>query len=144
MTAGTGVIHSEFNASATEPVHFFQIWIVPSAEDLEPSYQQFAYEPSEKTGRLRLIAGPERDTNPPSAFLHQDARLYAALLSSGDSLSYPIVSGRHAWVHCAGGNITVDGLALTDGDGVGVSDQVSLALRGAGVGGGELLLFDLA
>ena len=144
MTAGTGVIHSEFNASAKEPVHFFHIWIVPSAEDLEPTYQQFAYEPSEKAGKLRLIAGPEHHTSPPSAVLHQDARMYAAVLGAGESIAYSFVPGRHAWVHCAAGDITVDGLAMKDGDGVAVSDQPSLSLQGAGSRGGELLLFDLA
>ena len=144
MTAGTGVIHSEFNASKTEPTHFFQIWIVPSAEDLEPSYQQFAYSPSEKSGTLRLIAGPERDTTPRSAFLHQDARMYAAVLAAGESIPYPIVAGRHAWVQCASGGIAVNGLAMKDGDGAAVSDLSSLSLQGAGAHGGELLLFDLA
>ena len=144
MTAGTGVIHSEFNASKTAPTHFFQIWIVPSAEDLPPSYQQFAYHSSEKSGKLRLIAGPDRDTTPPSAFLHQDARVYAAVLGAGESIACPIVKGRHLWIHCAAGDLTVNGLAMKDGDGAAVSDLSSLSLQGAGARGGELLLFDLA
>src|SRR6185503_15241755 len=77
MTAGTGVIHSEFNGSQTEPVHFLQIWIVPAQQDLSPAYQQFAYDPQEKRGRLRLMAAPDRDANSGAAVIHQDARMYA-------------------------------------------------------------------
>jgi redox-sensitive bicupin YhaK (pirin superfamily) len=144
MSAGTGVIHSEFNGSATQPAHFLQIWIVPDAEDLTPSYQQFAYPASEKRGRLRLIAGPDRGTDPPAAFIHQDARLYAAVLGPEDSMAYPIARGRHAWVQCATGAVDVNGIGLVAGDGLAVSDEPSLTLRGAASGDGELLLFDLA
>jgi len=144
MSAGSGVIHSEFNASAKEATHFLQIWIVPSDEDLTPSYQQFAYAPTEKRGALRLIAGPERGTNPSSAFIHQDARMYAAVLGAGESISYVIPPGRHAWVHCATGQIEVNGLGLKEGDGLAVSGEPGLTLRGAGPHESELLLFDLA
>ena len=144
MSAGTGVIHSEFNASASQPTHFLQIWIVPEAEDLAPSYQQFAYSPSEKRGRLRLIAGPERSIDPPAAVIHQDARMYASVLGPGDSISYPIAPGRYAWVQCATGAVDVNGIALEEGDGLSVSEEASLTLRGSASGEGELLLFDLA
>jgi len=144
MSAGSGVIHSEFNASSTEPTHFLQIWIVPSTEDLRPSYQQFAYAPSEKRGALRLIAGPDRGTNPPAAVIHQDARMYASVLGGGESISYPIPPGRHAWVQCATGQIDVNGLSLEEGDGLAVSGESGLSLRGAGPHESELLLFDLA
>lgn len=143
MSAGTGVIHSEFNASTTEPVHFLQVWIAPAASDVEPSYQQFAYDPSEKRGALRLLAGPDKSTNPPSAFIHQDARVYAAVLGGGESIDYRIAAGRHGWVQCAAGELEVNGVALQSGDGVAVSDEPTLSLRGIGTGG-ELLLFDLA
>ncbi len=144
MSAGTGVIHSEFNASTTEPTHFFQVWLVPATHDVEPSYQQFAYEPAEKHGTLRLIAGPDRGTNPPSAFIHQDARMYAAVLDPGQSITYPIAAGRHAWVQGAAGDIEVNGVALKEGDGLAVSEESSVTLRGVGANGGELLLFDLS
>jgi redox-sensitive bicupin YhaK (pirin superfamily) len=144
MSAGTGVIHSEFNASASEPTHFFQVWIVPAARDVAPSYQQFAYAPSEKRGMLRLIAGPDRKTSPAAAFIHQDARMFAAVLRAGDSISYPVASGRHAWVQCASGEIDVNGVAMKEGDGLAVSDEPVVTLRGGGAGDGELLLFDLA
>jgi redox-sensitive bicupin YhaK (pirin superfamily) len=144
MSAGTGVIHSEFNASATSPTHFLQIWIIPSVEDLKPSYQQFAYASSEKRGTLRLIAGPDRTNNPPAAFIHQDARMYAAVLPPGVSIDYSIRAARHAWVHCATGAIDVNGVALKAGDGLAVSDESALRLRGSGADDAELLLFDLA
>ena len=121
MSAGTGVIHSEFNGSGTEPVHFLQIWIVPSVEDVEPTYQQFAYDPQEKHGRLRLIAGPDKQPGEAAAFLHADARMYASVLTPGQSLQQAIVPGRHAWVHCAQGNITLNGHELKEGDGAAIS-----------------------
>jgi redox-sensitive bicupin YhaK (pirin superfamily) len=143
MSAGTGVIHSEFNASRSDTTHFLQIWIVPSTEDLTPSYQQFAYDPREKHGALRLMAGPDPDSDPAAAMIHQDARMYAAVLPSGVSVTHQIAPGRHAWVHCALGEIEVNGLALKEGDGLAVSDESSLTLKG-GREPGELLLFDLA
>ena len=144
MSAGSGVIHSEFNASETVPTHFFQIWLVPETRGIKPSYQQFAYDPNEKRGTLRLIAGPEPNTTPRSAFINQDARMYAAVLGSGETIDYPIAPGRHAWVQGAAGDIEVNGMAIKEGDGLAVSDESSLTLRGAGPSGGELLLFDLA
>jgi redox-sensitive bicupin YhaK (pirin superfamily) len=143
MSAGSGVIHSEFNGSDTEPTHFLQIWLVPETRGIKPSYQQFAYDPAEKRGTLRLIAGPDTNTNPPAAFIHQDARMYAAVLGSGETITYPIPNGRHAWVQNASGQIEVNGMTLKEGDGLAVSDEPSLMLRGA-ASGGELLLFDLA
>jgi quercetin 2,3-dioxygenase len=143
MSAGTGVIHSEFNGSRTEPTHFLQIWIVPEREDIAPSYQQFAYAPSEKRGVLRLMAGPDRDVQPPAAFIHQNARMYAAVLGPGESVTHALAPGRHAWVQCASGAIEVNGVALEEGDGAALSDERTVELRGNG-GTGELLLFDLA
>jgi quercetin 2,3-dioxygenase len=144
MSAGTGVIHREFNGSPKQPVHFLQIWIEPALMDVEPSYQQFAYDPAEKKGRLRLIAGPDKKTSDPAAFIHQDARMYASVLGTGETLEVPIVKGRHAWVHCAEGNITLNGQALKEGDGAALSEETALQIAGAGPAGGELLVFDLA
>ncbi|HEY1302365.1 MAG TPA: pirin family protein [Vicinamibacterales bacterium] len=143
MSAGTGVIHSEFNASNAEPTHFLQIWIIPDREDIEPSYQQFAYAPNEKRGVLRLMAGPDT-TNTAAAQIHQDAKMYASVLEPRDAITYAIPRGRHVWLHCASGNLDVNGIALEEGDGVGVSDEDALEMRGAGERGAELLLFDLA
>jgi len=144
MSAGTGVIHSEFNPSPKEPVHFLQIWIEPAEADIEPSYQQFAFDPAEKKGRLRLMAGPDKKTAVPAAFIHQDARMYASVLGVGETLQQPIASGRHAWVHCAQGNITLNGHAMKEGDGAAISDESFLQITGAGTHGGEFLVFDLA
>jgi redox-sensitive bicupin YhaK (pirin superfamily) len=144
MSAGSGVIHSEYNASDTAATHFLQIWIVPSATNLEPSYQQFAYDPLEKRGKLRLMAGPDADTTPPAARIHQDARMYASVLAPGETVTSALAPGRHAWVQCVLGEAEVNGLAIKAGDGVAVSDEASVALRGAGESGAELLLFDLA
>jgi quercetin 2,3-dioxygenase len=144
MSAGSGVIHSEFNASDSTPTHLLQIWIMPATSDVDPSYQQFAYPPSEKRGALRLIAGPQRDASPRAAFIHQDAMMYAAVLGEGDSVTYAIPPGRHAWVQVATGDIDVNGVALKQGDGLAVSDESSLTLRGAAARDSEVLLFDLA
>jgi hypothetical protein len=144
MSAGSGVIHSEFNASATAPTHFLQIWIVPVVEDLKPSYQQFAYPSSEKRGTLRLIAGPDKGGNPPAAFINQDARMYAAVLGTGESVDYSLRPGRYAWVHCATGAVDVNGLSLKEGDGLAVSEESALSLRGSNGDDSEVLLFDLA
>jgi redox-sensitive bicupin YhaK (pirin superfamily) len=141
MSAGTGVVHSEFNASAKDPVHFLQIWITPSEEDLEPSYQQISFKAEEKEGRLRLLAGP--DPAPGSARIHQDARIYACVLANGEQLDRPVGSGRHAWVQVAEGRLKVNGVELETGDGVAVSGEKALHFSGNRAGA-EFLLFDLA
>lgn len=143
MSAGTGVIHSEFNGVNDAETHFLQIWIVPNAKGLKPSYQQFEYAEAEKRGVLRLMAGPDRGSTPPAAFINQDARMYASMLADGQTLELPVAPGRYAWVHCVQGAIDVNGMAMRGGDGLAVSDERALRIRG-GAGGGELLLFDLA
>jgi len=142
MSAGNGVIHSEYNASDTEPTHFLQIWIMPAEKNIAPSYQQFAYDPAEKRGRLRLMAGPDAQNG--AARIHQDARMYASVLAAGETVTSPLAPGRHAWVQCVTGDAEVNGLAIKAGDGVAVSDERDVVLRGAGASGAELLLFDLA
>jgi redox-sensitive bicupin YhaK (pirin superfamily) len=144
MTAGTGVIHSEFNASATEAARLLQIWIAPTAEDLPPSYQHIRYAPSEKRGRLRLLAGPDRAAGSSAAFIHQDARLYAAVLAAGERITHEMGPEHHSWVQCAEGRLEINGLLLEEGDGVAISREPQVTLAGAGDRGGELLLFDLA
>jgi len=142
MSAGDGVIHSEYNASDTEPTHFLQIWIMPAEKSIAPSYQQFAYDPAEKRGRLRLMAGPDAQSG--AARIRQDARMYASVLAAGETVTSPLAPGRHAWVQCVTGDAEVNGLAIKAGDGVAVSDERDVVLRGAGASGAELLLFDLA
>jgi hypothetical protein len=144
MSAGDGIVHSEFNASDTEPVHSIQIWIDPRAEDLTPSYQQIAFDPSEKRGRLRLLAGPERSGPSPMTVINQDARLYVAELGSGETVTHALAPGRHAWAQVLRGAISVNGRLLREGDGAAISDERSLTLAAAGPERDEFLLFDLS
>lgn len=144
MSAGTGVIHSEFNASPSEEVHLLQIWITPASEDVAPRYQQFAYDPSEKRDRLRLLVGPDEHPSEPAAFIHQDARAYASVLAPGRALEYPVAKGRHAYVQCAQGSINVNGHQLQTGDGAALSGEAAVMLSGGAASGGELVLIDLA
>ncbi len=141
MSAGTGVVHSEFNASPTEPVHLLQIWILPSEEDLPPSYQQISFAPEEKQGRLKLLAAPEKADG--SALIHQDVWVYATVLDPGQRVEKPIGPGRHAWVQVASGEVVLNGHALKTGDGASVSDENVVRLEGAEAGA-EVLLFDLS
>src|SRR5258708_3332805 len=130
MSAGTGVWHSEFNASKTAPVLLLHIWMRPAAEDFPPSYQQFSSDPAEKHGKLRRIAGPIADPASPSAVIHQDAHMYAAVLDSGSTVRYAVGPARHAWVHVAWGDVNVNGQKLETGDAVAVSDTSELAITG--------------
>jgi redox-sensitive bicupin YhaK (pirin superfamily) len=140
MSAGTGVTHSEFNASATEPVHFLQIWILPERRGLPPGYEQKRFSPEDKRGRLRLVAA--RDGADGAVTIHADARVYAALLESGREVVHALAGGRHAWVQVARGAARVRGGALGAGDGAAVSDEPTVVLVGREPA--EVLLFDLA
>ena len=139
MTAGTGIRHSEFNASRTAPVHFLQIWILPDRTGLPPGYEQKAFPAAERQGRLRLVAS--RDGREGSLRLHQDVDLYAATLPAETSLRFPLRPGRRAWLQVARGAVRLDDTRLAAGDGAAITDQASLELAGEG---GEILLFDLA
>lgn len=140
MSAGTGIRHSEFNHSRTEPVHFLQIWITPNQEGLEPSYQQITLPLAERQGQLRLIAS--EDGRDGAVKIHQDMALYTAVLTANDALSYTLKPGRHAWLQVARGTLTLNGQALQTGDGVAVSDETQLEISSET--GAEILLFDLA
>ena len=140
MSAGTGVSHSEFNHSATEPVHFLQIWILPEREGLSPSYEQKHFAPETRRGKLRLVAS--RDARDASIRIHQDVDLYATLLGAGEAVTHALAPGRHAWVQVARGSCALNGVPLEAGDGVAVSDEPSLRLTGATEA--EVLVFDLA
>ena len=143
MSAGTGVVHSEVNASETEAVHSIQIWIDPRAEDLAPSYQQIAFDPAEKRGRLRLLAAPHGTTaDRPTTFINQDARMFVTELGPGEHVEHALASGRHAWAQVVRGRVSVNGHAVEDGDGVAVSDEAAVTIAADGAGG-EVLLFDL-
>jgi redox-sensitive bicupin YhaK (pirin superfamily) len=143
MSAGTGVIHSEFNASDRDAGHFLQIWIEPAMADAEPSYQQISFDAGEKRGRFRLLAAPHGSKNGGAVAIHQDAFVYAAVLGLDEKLQRKLAPGRHAWVQVARGNIALNGETLAEGDGAAVSREQDLSFTG-GAGGGEFLFFDLA
>ncbi|NYT67637.1 pirin family protein [Pusillimonas noertemannii] len=140
MSAGSGVRHSEFNHSATDPVHFLQIWIMPDVNGVEPGYEQKYFDPESKRGRLRLIASP--DGREGSVSIHQDACVYATLLEEGDSsLTHDLATGRLGYVHVARGTVSVNGVRLSAGDAATVSDEAQVVLADAQ--DAEVLLFDL-
>jgi redox-sensitive bicupin YhaK (pirin superfamily) len=141
MSAGSGIVHSEFNASESEPVHSIQIWIHPAAEDLKPSYQQIAFAPGEKQGRFRLLAAPEPGNG--ATVINQDARVYVAALESGETVKQVLVPGRQAWVQVIRGSVLLNGKPLRNGDGAAVSGEKELSFAADGSEGGEVLLFDL-
>ena len=140
MTAGTGVTHSEFNDSKTEPVHLLQIWIFPEKKELAPGYEQKFFADEEKRGKLRLVASPEGSDG--SVTIHQDARVYASLLDAGEEVTHRLAAGRAAWVQVARGSVTLNGQRLEQGDAAAVTDESAVKL--AGVKNAEVLLFDLA
>jgi quercetin 2,3-dioxygenase len=139
MSAGTGVRHSEFNASDTDPVHFLQIWIEPARAGIAPGYEQKAFAEADKRGQLRLVASPDGADG--SLTIHQDARLYATILAPGVTVTHPLARGRHAWVQVTHGTLTVNGEPLAQGDGAAISAEASLSLTGET--DAEALLFDL-
>ena len=140
MTAGTGVTHSEYNPSRSEPVHLLQIWILPERQGLPPGYEQRAFPPTEMQGRLRLVAA--RDGREGSVTVHQDARLFAARLAAGDKVVHRLPPGRHAWLQLVRGALALNGTTLRQGDGAAVSDEARLDIRA--LEPAELLLFDLS
>jgi len=142
MTAGTGVEHSERNSSPSERVHLLQIWILPEARGLTPSYEQKMFAAEGRHGRLQLLAS--REARDGSVKIHQDAALYTAALAPKEAVTHQLATGRHAWLQVAKGAVTLNGTALQAGDGAAVSDESALEIAGAGDEGSEILLFDLA
>ena len=140
MSAGTGVTHSEFNASQEAPVHFLQIWLVPGETGIKPGYEQKTFAPAERQGKLRLLAAP--DGREGAVTVHTDAALYGGVLRRGEKASFELAEGRHAWVHVARGEVELNGARLSAGDGAAVSAERKLLL--SGIDAGEVLIFDLA
>jgi redox-sensitive bicupin YhaK (pirin superfamily) len=139
MSAGSGVVHSEFNGSQTEPVHFFQIWIEPAQDGITPGYEQKLFPDEERRNRLRVLAAPG---SPDGAVdIHQDARLYASLLDGGAKVEHELASGRGAWIQVAYGTIDVNGTTLTAGDGAAIENESKLTITAKD--DSEFLLFDL-
>jgi hypothetical protein len=141
MSAGTGVMHSEFNHSPSELVHLLQIWILPGRRGLQPSYEQKNFPTEEKLNRFRLIASP--DGSEGSVTIHQDAKLSAAILEAGKTANYALGTGRYAWIQVARGEISLNGTVLRAGDGAAVENESDIALAGNSEQS-EVLLFDLA
>ena len=139
MSAGTGVTHSEFNPSATEEVHFLQIWVLPEALRLAPGYEQKHFTAADKRGRLRLIAAPGGEEGALS--IHQQARVYAGLLDGDDRAEFRVADGRRAWLQVARGELSVDGVQLTAGDGAHSAGAAQLTLHDGT--DAEVLVFDL-
>ena len=140
MSAGSGIRHSEFNASETEPVHFLQIWILPERRSLPASYEQRSFATEERQGKLRLVGS--RFGRQGSVTIHQDVELYASLLANGQTVAHEVKSGRGAWVQVARGAVLVNGERLLAGDGASTTDAGKLTL--AGDDDAEVLVFDLA
>jgi quercetin 2,3-dioxygenase len=139
MSAGTGVLHSEFNRS-DQPLHLLQIWILPERQGLQPGYEQKAFPEKDRQGRFRVVASP--DGRDGSVTVHQDLTLHSTLLGKDEKAEYTLKPGRHAWLQLARGSGTLNGVALKAGDGAAVSDESTLVLTAHEPV--EALLFDLA
>jgi redox-sensitive bicupin YhaK (pirin superfamily) len=141
MSAGTGVRHSEYNASAAEPVHFYQIWILPNVAGAPPRYAQKSFDAPSRTGGWRLVASGSGADG--SIGLRQDVNLYASILEKNASLDLELAEGRHLWVQVLRGSVEVNGRKLSEGDGLAASGERKFSFA-AGDQGAELLAFDLA
>jgi len=137
MTAGSGVMHSEFNPSPKNPAHLLQIWLLPERKGLAPSYEQLAFPDSDLRGKFNLVAGPKAPVT-----IHQDANLYIARLDEGDVVKHAVARGRHAWVQIARGAVELNGRELKAGDGAAVSEESELIVKAHEPS--EVLAFDLA
>ena len=140
ISAGTGITHSEFNPSKSKPTHFYQIWMTPDRNGVEPSYDQKTFAESDRQNRWQLVASP--DGHDDSLRIHQDARVFLANLEEGHELTYHLAEGRHAWLQVLRGDAELHGKRLATGDAVAVSDESDLRLTTEGTA--ELMLFDLA
>ncbi len=140
MSAGTGIMHSEYNASKTDPVHFLQIWILPAQKGLKPSYEQKTFSEAEKRGQLRLVGSP--DGRDGSITIHQNVDLYASQLRAGETVSHAFAGDRVGWLQVARGAVQLNGHSLVAGDGAAITQEAKITLEGVAADS-ELLLFDL-
>ena len=143
MSAGTGVRHSEFNHSKTEPVHLYQIWLLPEREGIRPMYEQKAIPAEEKRGKLRVVASPKSSNGNGAVKLYQDAEIFATELGAGQSVEHELGAERYAWIQVLRGAVNVNGKELRAGDGAAIAEEAQLRITGAGENS-EVLLFDLA
>ena len=137
MSAGTGIMHSEFNPSKEEPVHLLQIWLLPERNGLKPEYEQLSFSDSELRGKFQLVAGPKAPVT-----IHQDANLYIARLDKGQEAKHELKKDRHAWLQVARGSVRVNGTELKQGDGAAISKESEVRVEAPE--SSEVLLFDLA
>ena len=142
MSAGLGVVHAEYNASGSEPVHFLQIWIMPERAGLPSGYEQKFFSEEDKRGKLRLLASPDGANG--SVRIQQDARMFATLLESGQSVTHQIAVSRKGWLHVVKGSVELNGISLKTGDGVAIdADKGEETLVITSQDKGEVLLFDM-
>jgi quercetin 2,3-dioxygenase len=137
MTAGSGILHSEFNPSAKDSTHLLQIWIVPDRKNLKPAYEQLTFPDKDLRGKFHLVAGPEAPVN-----IHQDANLYIARLDEGEQAKHSLKAGRSAWIQVSHGTVAVNGTKLKAGDGAAISEESEVRVEASKPS--EVLLFDLA
>lgn len=140
MSAGTGILHSEFNPSGDQPVHLLQIWITPDQQGVEPSYEQTFFAPEDKQGKLRLVASPDGEAG--SVKIHQNAAIYASILTPTDTVTHVLKTGRNAWVQITRGQLELNGIPLSAGDGAAIREETALTFAGQAAET-EFLLFDL-
>ncbi len=140
MSAGTGITHSEFNPSRTEPTHLYQIWLLPERKGIEPSYEQRRFDDGGMTNRLRLVASPDAESGALS--IRQDARIFLAKLDDGVTVQHELLPGRHAWLQVLRGEVRLNGGVLQTSDGAAVSDEDGLTILASSPA--EIMLFDLS
>jgi redox-sensitive bicupin YhaK (pirin superfamily) len=140
MSAGTGITHSEFNPSPTEPVHLYQIWILPERKGIEPSYEQKRFAEEERHNRMRLVAS--RDAAEGSLLIHQDARIFLSTIGGGEQINHELADGRHAWLQVLRGTVSLDGHELNASDGAALGEEHRLTIQARR--DAEIMLFDLA
>lgn len=140
MTAGTGITHSEFNPSADEPVHLYQIWLFPDRKGHTPSYEQKRFPDEQLSNRLRVVASPDAEDG--SLLIHQDAKIFLSKLETGAVVEHPLAESRHAWLQVLRGSVTLNGQPLATSDGAAVSDERMLKIEADE--NAEIMLFDLA
>jgi redox-sensitive bicupin YhaK (pirin superfamily) len=143
MSAGTGVRHSEFNPSKTEPVHLYQIWLLPERDSIKPMYEQKAIPAEEKKGKLRAVASREGGNSNGAVKLYQDAEIFATELATDELVEHRLGAERYAWIQVVRGAVKVNGKELKAGDGAAIAEEPHLQITGA-AGNSEVLLFDLA
>jgi hypothetical protein len=140
MSAGTGITHSEFNPSENEPVHLYQIWLLPERKGIEPGYEQKRFDDGGMTNQLRLVASPNAEQG--SLKIHQDARIHLARLDADTQIVHNMADGRHAWLQVLRGTVSLNEHVLDTSDGAAVSEETSLTMRTTT--GAEIMLFDLS